>query len=291
MERTRSAIRFWLAALLCSVIAASVSGEIQAGRKKEDKDNVEKRAFQILKPSVDLSPAEGYAAAQEIGGVGIELSYRPFTVKPMYFVSVQERSTMFESLTGVRVGTAAPVYIGVLPFYQVDPENVKLGLKITNHLGRVLRLEGVALQFVKDGESLATDTAANPTLNKLIILPEKSWEGTLEGPPLTAFGLKEFDARTTSAGLLEGETVASEGVLLVGIYDVITEVDEASAPKKRSNFEWVFSYAAKAVPETAEALRWKAKLTPEIAAKIIGEHSPEDFSAMLPGESVPLGKE
>jgi len=287
MEKSIRGLCLWLPVLVCGMLAGSTNGEVMAGSKKEKaaKDEVERRKFQIVKPSVELRPAEGYAAVQEIGGIRIELSPTPFTTKPMYFVSIQERSTMFEGLTGVRVGTAAPVYIGVLPFYQVDPKNVQIGLKITNHLGRVLRMEGVALQFVKDGESLATDTAANPTLSKLIILPEKSWEGTLQGPPLTAFGLKEFDARTTSAGLLEGAALASEGVFLVGLYDVITEVDEASAPKKRSNFEWVFSYAAKATPEDAEALRWKAKLTPEVAEKIIGEHSPEDFSAMLPGEA------
>ncbi|HEX4826371.1 MAG TPA: hypothetical protein VFV19_18875 [Candidatus Polarisedimenticolaceae bacterium] len=253
-----------------------------ASDKKSKKSEVEKRPFQVLRPTVELSPTQGYDAVREIGGVRIELTSTQFESKPMYFVSVQKREDALESWTGVRVNDLAPVWVGVLPFFEVTPRNVELKLRITNHLGRVLRLEGVALQFVKDGEALDVGETAN-ALGKVLILPEKSWEGTLSGPTLQAFGLKEFDARTSSAGLLKDAVTASEGTLLIGIYDVITEVDEASNPKKRSNFEWVFAYKAKATPEDAEAMRWKARLTTEQMKQIVGNHSPEEFNAMLPG--------
>src|SRR5207249_6788307 len=108
--RARSA----LIRISCLAIAALASHAL-AGKK----DDAEKRPFQILKPSVELTAAEGYQEVREIGGVRIELASVPFVVKPMYFVSVQQRKSAWEEWTGLRVGQGAPVWIGVLPFYEV----------------------------------------------------------------------------------------------------------------------------------------------------------------------------
>lgn len=274
----------WIPLIVCLAVVAVASTNLDVGKKKKNKaPDVERRGYQLLKPEIELEPVEEYPGVQEIGGVRIELSLVPFELTPMYLVTVQERETTLKSWTGiVGVGGAAPVWIGALPFYEIHPENLQFTLRITNHLGRVLRLEGVAIQFAKDGEALETDYEAN-TLNKVIILPEKSWEGVLHGPPLEGFGLKEFDARTATSGLLEAPEIASEGVLLVGLYDVVTELDEASNATRRSNFEWVFGYTARAVPEGAEAVRWKAKLTEEQAMQIIGEFPAEQVAGMMPG--------
>lgn len=269
--------------ILCCVLAATLLGESLAAGKK-DKDEVKKRPFQILKPEVSLEPAAESPSVQEIGGVRVELVRLPFEIRSMYFVNVQERESGWESVTGIRMGTASPVWIGVLPFYNISPQNLRFKVRITNHLGRVLRLQGVALQFVKDGETLSIENVEND-LNKVMILPENTWEGTLNGPTLDAFGLKVFDARAaTAGGLLEAAEVRSEGVLLMGLYDVVTAMDNASNATTRSNFEWIFGYKASAVPEDAEAIKWKGRLTPEQVEKFIGVRSPEDLAGTLPTE-------
>jgi hypothetical protein len=283
MSERFSSRRWWLSFVMGGLLLAGAGDASRAARDKEPKDDVvERRGFQIVKPEITLEPVAEYPASRQIGGVRIELSRIPFRVKPMYFVTVQERTSKWEGWTGVRIGKAAPVWIGAMPYYDIEPEGLRFQVRITNQLGRVLRLESVALQFMKDGEALYTDATAND-LRKVIILPEKSWEGVIVGPSLEAFGLKEYDARTSTGGKLKATATTAEGVLLVGLYDVITELDEASNPTQRSNFEWVFAYTAQAVPEEAEALRWKAKLTAEQAAAIVGERPAVDVAGTLPG--------
>jgi hypothetical protein len=253
-------------------------------KDKKPKEAMERRQYQILKPAIVLTAAEGYPETREIGGVRVELAAIPPQTQPRYFVAVQGRETALESWAGIRLGNAAPVWVAVLPFYTVEPKNLQFRVKVTNHLGKVLRLDGVALQFQKDGSALDVASTAN-TLQKVIILPEKSWEGVLQGPPLQAFGLKEFDARAASGGTVQDPITASEGVLLLGLYDVITELDAASTPKVRSNFEWVFAYQARAEPEAAEALRWKARMTPEDAQRIVGDRTAEELARIMPTDA------
>ncbi len=262
-----------LGLLLC---VPGVSGDAHAKEKKESKakkDDSVKTATKILKPSVTLELADAATSAQEIGGVRVELSRIPIETRPMVNVRVLPRESQWESWTGLRVGTAAPVWITAVPYYEVSPEDLQFKVRITNHLGKVLRLQGVALQFTMDGNSLPTDYAQNE-LNKVIILPEKSWEGTLRGPSMESFGLKKHvggQDQPAEPGFTK------EGVLLVGLYDVVTEVDQASNPVKRTNFEWIFAYTAAMLAEDGEAIAWKARLMPEQAQQIAGNYPAEKF--------------
>jgi hypothetical protein len=195
----------------------------------------------------------------------------------MVNVFVAPRESAWESWTGVRVGTAAPVWIGVLPYYEVQPGNLQFKVRITNHLGKVLRLQGVALQFTKDGEGVPTDNVQNE-LNKVMILPEKSWEGTLHGPTLELFGLKK---QVVAKGdpTSQPEFASKEGTLLLGLYDVVTQLDQASNPVTRSNFEWIFGYKTSYVVEDATAQKIKGRLTEEQAKQIAGDFPADKFTA------------
>lgn len=247
---------------------------------EKKKPKTERYSLELPKPSFALEPVEGYTAMQTIGGVRVEVTAVPFEVRPMFFVSLEQRKK-FMVLTGVAGNI--PVWAGIIPFLQVEPGNIQLKLRITNHLGKVLRMQGVALQFQKDGETLNTDYE-QLGLERVIILPEKSWEGTLDGPPLSAFGLTQFDATNAGLGLVKPTGDSKEGVLVVGLYDVITELDAASNPKTRSNFEWIFSYSASTVVEQALAVRMEGWAKEADFKTMPGVRTAEELGSMFPAE-------
>lgn len=251
-------------------------GSAYAKKDKEKDDKTQSVTVKVLKPSLALELADAATSAQEIGGVRVELTRVPLETKPMVNVDVGPRESAWESWTGVRVGTAAPVWIVALPYYDVQPGNLQFKVKITNHLGKVLRLQGVALQFTKDGESVPTDNVQNE-LNKVMILPEKSWEGTLHGPTLELFGLKKQVVAGGDPTNLP-EFAAKEGNLFLGLYDVVTELDQASNPVKRSNFEWIFGYKTGYGVEDATAMKIKGRLTEEQAKQMKGDFPADKFT-------------
>ena len=280
--RLRTITTLTVTLLSVAMILILHSSPLLAGKrpKKQKGPDVERRSFELLMPAIELEPTAEYPESQTIGGVRVELSRIPIESTLMYHVNVQQRTTKWGSITGLSVG-GTPVWVGVLPYYALAPESLQFKVRITNQLGRVLRLQNVALQFTKDGETISTDYAEND-LNKVMVLPNKSWEGVLYGPSLEAFGVKAFDANAGD-GLVDESMVASDGVLLLGLYDVITELDAASNPTTRSNFEWVFGYTATTTPKDVEAIRWKAKMTPEQAAEVVGERPADQLVGFVPG--------
>ena len=56
---------------------------------------------------------------------------------------------------------------------------------------------------------------------------------------------------------------------MFSIYDVVTEVDEANNPTKRTNFEWVFTYATESLTKDIEITRYEQNMTREQAAEFV----------------------
>lgn len=243
------------------IVVGGVLVPDDAGAKdKKTDDKIVKAPVRVYKPNLRVDLVDEKTSAQTIGGVRVELARVPIETKPMIVTWVVPREDKLASWTGITMGSAATVWVAALPYYDVSPTNLQFHVTVTNHLGKVLRLQGVALQFTKDGETVPTESAMND-LNKVMILPEKSWEGVLQGPSLEAFGLKPsvIQRDDKPAGELG---FAKEGNLLVGLYDVVTELDQASNPVTRSNFEWIYSYNASNVSEEGEALKWKDRMDP-----------------------------
>lgn len=170
----------------------------------------------------------------------------------------------------VSPGERTAVWIDTSPFYALRsmsdrrPEHLQMKLKVTNHLGKILRFRGIALNFAIDGNVIPTDATLND-LENVMVLPDKSWEGTIYGPSLAEIFTDD----------------KSSGMVLVGIYDVVTETDEANNPTKRSNIEWIFSYERSFKTEQASKQHMKAYVTAEQAETLAGVHRFTDLQGML----------
>jgi hypothetical protein len=244
----------WATILLCMLLSI-VTAVSSAAEKKEKKAKEKKPAFMadeypIYKQNLELKGVEAeFPAAQKKGGVRIELSPMPLSVEPRYTVAFQPRKTVGGMFFAPQPGAALPVWMGVLPFYQMNPAHAQMRIRINNQLSRVLRLQGVVVQFSKDGK--AVPTVLESEINKAIVLPEQSWEGILEGPSVEAFGLQAVSAKSSAPV----ESTSVTGNLLVGLYEVVTAMDDASNPTERSKFEWLYTYTTQRVQETGYG-RW-----------------------------------
>lgn len=259
--------------IMAAILVLSVSHPASAGERER---GPQREPVSVEIPSFRLEAAPDYPAVREIGGVRMELVPGPIQARPMKTILLEQRIGFG---TFLQTG-ATPVWITEAPSYDLEPPNVLFQLRVTNHLGKVLRLQGVAITFAVNGDLIPTDYAQN-NLNAQIILPEKSWEGVLQGPKIETAQVKEpaqpAGQKVGTKPSAEAVITKGSGTLLVGLYDVITELDEASNPKKRSNFEWVFAYELATHPAQAHQVRYKASVTAEQAAKLQGKH-PADWT-------------
>jgi len=213
---------------------------------------VETYPIEIEKPMLRLEPAPEYPPIKEVGGVRIEMISIPPETKKMILVTLEDRTGVADFLTS----SLKSVWIWETPLYEIQPPEVQFQVRVTNKLTKVLRLQGVAMQFAIDGKTVPTDYTKN-ILDKAILLPNQTWEGILYGPPVE--GLQQ-----------------KSGVLQAGIYDVITEVDDANNPLKKSNFEWIYTYQLTKTKEMAEKKRSKGAVTLEQARAVHGRKRPAE---------------
>ncbi len=199
--------------------------------------------IEVEAPHLKLEPAPDYPPIKEIGGIRIELIPVPPKTRKMKLVTLEARTGIADFLSE----NMKSVWVYETPFFQIYPENLQFQVRVTNKLPKVLRLQGVAIQFAVNGKSVPTDYALNDIQNT-ILLPNQTWEGLLHGPP--------------------ANSLESSGVLLAGIYDVITEVDEANSPTKRSNFEWIYAYTVVKTKESLQKIRYKSAVTLEQAKSL-----------------------
>lgn len=202
-------------------------------------------------PTLKLEPAPDYPPIKEMGGVRIELIPVPAETKKMKLVTLEARTGAADFLTT----NMKSVWVWETPVYEILPEDLQFQVRITNHVGKILRFQGVALTFSVNGKNVPTDYAKND-IGSAMLTPNASWEGILHGPPADA--------------------LQQSGMLLVGIYDVITEVDAANNPTKRTNFEWVYSYNLTKTKQQDQKTRTKGSVTAQQAAALQNSRHPAE---------------
>ncbi len=189
-----------------------------------------------------LEPVTGYEWEQTKDAVTIKLAPVPFTHKVAYQRTVKEArglAALFETSDGRKLydATDQPHHL------VVEPDYLRLKLHIVNNLSHVLRFHGAVLSMSADGKSLPLDETTQNELLRAVLTPYASLDVTISGP-----GVTQLPATTT---------------LSFAIYDVITEVDAANNPTKRTTFEWIFSVRPQQIEEKRAVVKAQYRYTPE----------------------------
>ena len=206
---------------------------------------------EVVVPTLKIDPAPDYPPIHEIGGVRVEVIPVPAQTRKMHVTTLEDRTGAADFLSS----TLKSVWIWKTPLFELDPSHVQFQVRVTNKLPKVLRLEGVAIQFAVNGKTVPTDYAKNDLGGKTL-LPNQTWEGIFIGPPV--------------------ELLEQSGVLLAGLYDVITGVDDANTPLKRSNFEWIYAYQLSTTTQSDVKTRTKSSVTLEQAKALQGSRERAD---------------
>ena len=222
--------------LLTGIIAiAFISGCATTGAPKAPKP-VEKITLTGSAPT--LEPVEGYPWEQTKDAVTIKLTPVPFEQKVVYERSLKE---VFEL---IKVGGQIKYEVTEKPHHLViRPDNLRLELHVTNNLNHVLRFQGAVLSLNIDGKGLPIDSKTQDELLRAVLTPYTGLDVTLLGP--------------SRQSLEKASTVS------FAIYDVITQVDAANNPTKRTTFEWIFSVRPRDVSGEYEVHLKQERMTPE----------------------------
>lgn len=157
---------------------------------------------------------------QEKDGIRVVATIEPFTVRR---VSRKEYRSVPQLIS---IGAGRPVDRRETTSPVVEPEALRIKLRIANRLGRIVRLAGAVVSFQVSGRTIAVPQERMASFLSGIVLPRQENEFDLTGPDLAQLVGPNFDR-------LPGDT-ASVALLL---YDVVTATDAAGNPTKRSNFE------------------------------------------------------
>jgi len=230
-----------LGLLLTGIIAiALISGCATTGAPKAPKP-AEKVSLSGTVPT--LEPVEGYPWEQTKDAVTIKLTPVPFEHKVVYQRSLKE---IFEL---IKVGGQTKYEITERPDHLViRPDNLKLQLHVANNLNHVLRFQGAVLSLSVDGKGLPIDSKTQDELLRAVLTPYTSLDVTLLGP--------------------SRQSLKNASTITFAIYDIITAVDAANNPTKRTTFEWIFSVRPKNVSGEYEVRTRQERMTPQQVANL-----------------------
>jgi hypothetical protein len=189
-----------------------------------------------------LAPAPGYSYTKTIDGVEITLAPTAFEERRLVRRDLEQKAQL------VTFGGVKRWIVTELPLIRYEPSTITLGLKVTNRLDHVLRFGGTVVRFDVDGKP--EDATGIETLQKAVLIPNQSWEGEIQGPAW--------------------ESLGSPTNLVFSIFDVVTAVDAANNPTKRTNFEWILSFEKKPLSVTMEARAYEKDMTEADAANFKG---------------------
>lgn len=171
-----------------------------------------------------LEPVEGYPWDQTKDAVSIKLTPEPFVHKVQYERSLKEKREF------IKVNSNTKYEITETPNgFVVRPGRLMLQIHAVNNTSHVLRFHGSVVDLKADGKSLPIDPTTVEELTKAVLTPYSAIDVTLTGP--------------------EVDNLAQTKTIIFAIYDVITEVDAANNPTKRTTFEWIFSVRPRVVRE------------------------------------------
>jgi len=190
----------------------------------------------IKKPSLKVAPGSEFV--QEADGVAITLTPTDFSTRQIVNRTLEEKQSVFT------VNDQYTYKVTDTPVIFYEPLTIGFTLEVVNNLDHVLRFKDCVMTLSVDGKPHRLREATE--LLETVLVPQQSWEGQLTGP--------------------EWPTMPKSCNLVFSIYDVVTDVDAANNPTKRTNFEWVFSYELKRLNQQVQIKRYEKKMTREQAA-------------------------
>lgn len=208
--------------------------------------NDEESQAAILKTTKPTFEAvEGYPWEQTKENVTITIAPEPVEVTCVYQRSLKKKFKLIkvnDNGTDEYNITDKPVRL------ELSPNRLKLNLSVTNNLSHVLRFHGAVPTLNVDGKNLPIDEETKNELLRAVLTPYTNLDLTIDCIRLSA--------------LENAKTVT------FAIYDVITAVDAANNPTKRTTFEWIFSVKPVAVEKSFAARKSKNRYTPDQATSV-----------------------
>lgn len=172
--------------------------------------------IQALKVRMNLAPGKKETLKQ--GKVTM-------TLKPIVPVAERKVAVALSDTAGdCALGHGCYFYRQRIPYF-AQGNQVMFSLSIENNLDQPLRLSNaiVALKIGNKDVPKESFKESYEELRGQVILPGSTYEGTFTGPQL-ASGLQA-------------------SAITFALYDVVTELDAASNPTKRSAFVWQYQYS------------------------------------------------
>lgn len=190
---------------------------------------VQKVTFVV--PRMEL--AEGSTAAVEKDGVKIILEVEPFVEVVHHRIEVQEDSGLF-------IFNNQHTYLyRRIPSAGSKPSELRFKVRVVNNLPNVLKLAGSVLSLTANGKQVPVPASAYSEMINGIVRPRQQQEYALVGPAV--------------------EKLPDNANVLLALDDVVTAVDGAGNPTKRSSFEWIYTVVKR--PEEKEIPLETGKLT------------------------------
>jgi hypothetical protein len=194
---------------------------------------------ELKKPTLTLAP--NYQYEREVDGVLITLTPVEFSEKEYVQREIEEKPSI------LTVGGVYTYDVVEKPVFQYEPENLNFKLSLTNRLDHVLRMKDCVVSFTIDGKPYAGLDVDE--LTGSVLVPNQSYEGEVDGPAYAE--------------------LKNPCNIVFSIYDVVTQVDAANNPTKRTNFEWVLTYNVNNVQKEAQIKHYEKKMTREQAAAFL----------------------
>lgn len=193
----------------------------------------------LEKPSIEIAPNYEFLSVSD--GVSISVVPTEFGDVTLIRREIQEKSSIFN------INDLITWEITDTPFIVYRPATLDFDITIQNNLDHVLRFKDAVMTIAIDGKPFSAPNVTE--LQQMVLVPDQSWEGKITGP--------------------ERDLVPEECNIVFSIYDVVTAVDAANNPTKRTNFEWVFTYSTEKERRAVEVKRYQQKMTREQAAAFV----------------------
>jgi len=176
----------------------------------------------------NIEPLKETALNQEKGGILISIAPQRYTCVK----KVRIEDTPLPGPLGGLIVTPGTKYFErrEIPYAVIEPTIIRFIVTIHNRLDRVFRGAGSVISFNIDGKVIAVDEMGYRDFLNVIVPPLGQTQVKISGPSISS--------------------LPDKCVIGVFIYDVITEVDAAGNPKKKSNYEWYFNFSTQLVEET-----------------------------------------
>ncbi len=202
------------------------------------------QSLSLIQPT--LEPVEGYPWEQTKDNVTITIAPEPVEVQCVYQRSIKKKFEIFSKGDGTE-----PYEIQDKPVrLDFEPNRLLLKLNITNNISHVLRFHGAVPTLTIDGKNIPIDEQTKDELLRAVLTPHTTLDLTIDCTKLSA--------------------LENASTVIFAIYDVITEVDAANNPTKKTTFEWIFSVRPVNVEKSFAVRNSKNRYTPTQATKVGG---------------------